>query len=151
MLRTEELRTANINPKTRLATDFLNPFNEYVMLAEMVHDGTMPDDDLKEWQPVDYESHFAGSAFAGAKTVLAAYREIGHRDHEQFEQAVMSLVDAIAEHQAQSVKVPNALTEIRHLRDAVAAFISGEHLIPDDSAEDVQSAIDDLFDRDDAT
>lgn len=34
----ERLRVANINPRTGLATDYLNHFNEAVMLLEMVPD-----------------------------------------------------------------------------------------------------------------
>jgi hypothetical protein len=34
----ERLRAANINPRTGLATDYLNHFNEAVMLLEMVPD-----------------------------------------------------------------------------------------------------------------
>ncbi|MDP3655070.1 MAG: hypothetical protein Q8R67_25705, partial [Rhodoferax sp.] len=32
------LRAANINPRTGLATDYLNHFNEAIMLLEMVPD-----------------------------------------------------------------------------------------------------------------
>lgn len=34
----ERLRVANINPRTGLATDYLNHFNEAVMLLEMIPD-----------------------------------------------------------------------------------------------------------------
>src|SRR5476651_953668 len=36
--RAAQLRAANINPRTGLATDYLNHFNEAVMLLEMIPD-----------------------------------------------------------------------------------------------------------------
>lgn len=47
----EKAAGSNLDPKTLLATDYLNHFNEIVMLLEMIPD--MPDilEDAKEWQP----------------------------------------------------------------------------------------------------
>jgi hypothetical protein len=69
----EALRAANINPVTHLATDYLNHFNEVVMLMELVPD--MPDmvDDVRAWQPKSYARHFAESGFAGKALAIAAY------------------------------------------------------------------------------
>ena len=36
--RAAQLRAANINPRTGLATDYLNHFNEAIMLLEMITD-----------------------------------------------------------------------------------------------------------------
>ena len=54
VLSAAALTAANINPSTGLATDYLNHFNEVVMLMEMLPD--MPDcaEDVLEWQPLDY-------------------------------------------------------------------------------------------------
>ncbi len=48
----------NVNDDTYLATDYLNHFNEIVMLLEMIPD--MPDilEDAKEWRPKSYDQHF---------------------------------------------------------------------------------------------
>ncbi|MGH6975854.1 MAG: hypothetical protein ACREED_02395, partial [Stellaceae bacterium] len=45
---------ANINPVTGLATDYLNHFNEAIMLLEML--SSFPDciDDFLGWQPLSY-------------------------------------------------------------------------------------------------
>ena len=50
--RAAELRAANINPRTGLATDYLNHFNEAIMLLEMIPD--MPDcaEDFLTWRPL---------------------------------------------------------------------------------------------------
>jgi hypothetical protein len=50
-----------INPDTLLATDYMNHFNEVVMLIEMLPD--MPDmlPDCAAWQAKSYPEHFLGS------------------------------------------------------------------------------------------
>ena len=69
----ERLAKANINPATGLATDYLNHFNEAIMLLELV--ATMPEclPDLMEWRPMSYQDHFAGSAFKDRELAVAAY------------------------------------------------------------------------------
>lgn len=63
----------NVNDVTLLATDYLNHFNEALMLAELVVD--MPDmlDDLNEWSPVSYEDHFRDSGIADRKLAIEAF------------------------------------------------------------------------------
>ena len=53
----------NINPKTLLATDFLNHFNEVHMLLGMIAD--MPDciEDILGWKAISYQQHFEFSVF----------------------------------------------------------------------------------------
>jgi hypothetical protein len=67
------LAAANINPTTRLATDYLNHFNEAIMLLEMIPD--MPDcaDDFLVWEPLSYPDHFRHSNFKGRDLAIAAY------------------------------------------------------------------------------
>jgi hypothetical protein len=70
----EVLAAANIMPATGLATDYLNVFNEAVMLFGLLAD--MPDmiDELKAWEPLSYEEHFARSGFQAKDLAIAAYR-----------------------------------------------------------------------------
>lgn len=72
-LAREALQAANINPDTGLATDYLNHFNEVVMLMEMLSD--MPDcaEDVLEWMPADYPTHFENSAFKDKDLAIQAY------------------------------------------------------------------------------
>ena len=67
------LEGANINATSFLATDYLNHFNEVVMLLEMAAD--MPEmlEDAAEWQPKSYSEHFADSGFAQADLAIEAY------------------------------------------------------------------------------
>ena len=66
---------ANINPRTGLATDYLNHFNEAVMLLELL--GDMPEcmDDFFAWQPKRYDEHFAASKSRHRDVTLAAYAD----------------------------------------------------------------------------
>ena len=67
------LAAANINPLTGLATDYLNHFNEAIMLLEML--SSCPDclDDFLNWQPMSYREHFVASRFSGRDMAITAY------------------------------------------------------------------------------
>jgi hypothetical protein len=67
------LAAANINLKTRLATDYLNHFNEAIMLLELVP--TMPDciEDLMQWRVMSYREHFLATHQKHRDMVLTAY------------------------------------------------------------------------------
>jgi len=70
---TGRLATANINPATGLASDYLNHFNEAIMLLEML--SSCPDcrDDFLVWRPMSYREHFEASGFKGRALAIAAY------------------------------------------------------------------------------
>jgi hypothetical protein len=67
------LADANINPDTGLASDYLNHFNEAIMLLEML--SSSPDfiDDFLAWRPVSYREHFTASRLKGHDMAVAAY------------------------------------------------------------------------------
>jgi hypothetical protein len=67
------LEDANINPSTGLATDYLNRFNEAVMLLDML--GTCPEcrDDFLSWEPMSYREHFRASHSRTRDLAIAAY------------------------------------------------------------------------------
>jgi hypothetical protein len=67
------LAEANINPATGLATDYLNHFNEAIMLLEML--SSCPDcaEDFLAWRPLSYREHFAASGFKDRALAIAAY------------------------------------------------------------------------------
>lgn len=69
----ERLAAANINPKTGLATDYLNHFNEAIMLLEILPE--MPEciTELLGWEPLSYEEHFAASSLKDRELAIAAY------------------------------------------------------------------------------
>src|ERR1700692_2196605 len=71
--RTALLRAANINPRTGLATDYLNHFNEAVMLLEMIPDMPGCAEDFLGWRPLTYREHFMASHFKARELAIEAY------------------------------------------------------------------------------
>ena len=73
-LDAERLAKANISPATGLATDYLNHFNEAIMLLDLA--STVPEclADLMAWRPMGYEDHFAASSFKDRDFAVRAYR-----------------------------------------------------------------------------
>src|SRR5882724_6824757 len=71
--RAAVLRAANINPRTGLATDYLNHFNEAIMLLEMVPDMPECAEDFLTWSPLSYAEHFWASNFKARDLAIEAY------------------------------------------------------------------------------
>jgi hypothetical protein len=71
--RQRMLVDANINPHTGLATDYLNHFNEAIMLLEMIPDMPECAEDFLGWQPRSYRDHFAASNFKARDLAIASY------------------------------------------------------------------------------
>ena len=71
--RAAQLRAANINPRTGLATDYLNHFNEAIMLLEMIPDIPECAEDFLTWSPLSYAEHFWASNFKARDLAIEAY------------------------------------------------------------------------------
>ena len=67
------LADANINPVTGLATDYLNHFNEAIMLLEMLSGSPDCIADFLDWRPKNYREHFIASRFKDRHIAVAAY------------------------------------------------------------------------------
>ena len=87
----EKVRGTNISEQTLLATDYLNHFNEIVMLLDMLPD--MPDmiEDCKMWQPKSYKDHFADSTFSDKQLAIEAYDRVPSFYRQPFEQTIDSI------------------------------------------------------------
>ncbi len=85
------LAAANINPRTKLATDYLNHFNEAIMMLEMLPQ--MPDCivDLLEWKPLSYTEHFAASNFKDRELAITAYEAADARARDQLDRLADSM------------------------------------------------------------
>lgn len=85
---------ANINARTRLATDYLNHFNEAIMLLELL--SPYPDcvEDFLAWRPMSYREHFEASRYKGRELAIAAYETAapGARDGLDALTATMTVV-----------------------------------------------------------
>jgi hypothetical protein len=71
--RAKRLARANINPQTGLATDYLNHFNEAIMLLEMSAASPECTEDFRAWKPISYREHFAISRFTERMVAIEAY------------------------------------------------------------------------------
>lgn len=98
--RAEELRAANINPRSGLATDYLNHFNEAVMLLEMVPDMPECAEDFLNWRPLSYAEHFTASNFKARDLAIEAYNAADPRIRDEFDNitnAITSILTAVSE------------------------------------------------------
>src|ERR1700754_4226823 len=94
-----QLRAANINPRTGLATDYLNHFNEAIMLLEMVPDMPECATDFLGWQPLSYREHFTASNFKARELAISAYESANANIRAEFDDvtsAMTSILTAVA-------------------------------------------------------
>jgi len=94
----DDLAAANINPATGLATDYLNHFNEAIMLLEMIP--SLPDcaEDFLAWQPLSYAEHFRASNFKARDLAIAAYEACDGPVRQHFDDvthAMTSILQAV--------------------------------------------------------
>ncbi len=97
--RAAQLRAANINPRTGLATDYLNHFNEAVMLLEMVPDMPECADDFLDWRPLSYGEHFHASNFKARDLAIEAYESadtVIRTEFDNITSAMTSILTAVA-------------------------------------------------------
>ena len=93
------MRAANINPRTGLATDYLNHFNEAIMLLEMVPDMPECAEDFLGWQPLSYAEHFTASNFRARDLAIAAYESADAHIRAEFDNitsAMTSILTAVS-------------------------------------------------------
>ena len=90
-----ELMAANINPRTGLATDYLNHFNEAIMLLELIPD--MPDcyELFLEWQPLSYAEHFIKSNFKARDLAIASYESAQPSVRAEFDTVVATMTSIL--------------------------------------------------------
>jgi hypothetical protein len=87
---------ANISDKSLLATDYLNHFNEIVMLIEMIPD--MPDmlEECLIWQPKSYQEHFRDSGFSDKELAISAYEHVPGKFRRPFEDTIVLTHQVVA-------------------------------------------------------
>ena len=98
--RAAQLRAANINPRTGLATDYLNHFNEAIMLLEMVPDVPECVEDFLGWRPLSYAEHFTASHFKARDLAIEAYDSADANIRAEFDNitsAMTSILTAVSE------------------------------------------------------
>jgi hypothetical protein len=149
---------ANINPVTGLATDYLNHFNEAIMMLELAMQ--MPEciDDFCAWYPMSYCEHFAASRFKERDLAIAAY---GQSD-PALRHRLTTLADAMnaillatsnamrgAEPDVLPMLAEDALARLRPLVARAGAVIHGADTAAAEASEAnaTQAALDALFEH----
>jgi hypothetical protein len=97
--RAAQLRAANINPRTGLATDYLNHFNEAVMLLEMIPDMPECAEDFLVWRPMSYAEHFTASNLKARDLAIWAYESADPGVRAEFDNitsAMTSILTAVS-------------------------------------------------------
>ena len=132
------VRGKNINEKTLLATDFLNHFNEIIMILDMLP--SFPDclEEAREWQPKNYEEHFRHSGFSDRELAISAYEHSPRRFRKPFddtinamnqliESALERIEAAIGNNKNEEVAriVTTTNTTMRRLTDVASSVIHG--------------------------
>jgi hypothetical protein len=93
--RAAVLRAANINPRTGLATDYLNHFNEAIMLLEMIPDLPECASDFLEWRPLSYAEHFHASNFKARDLAISAYEQADPAIRAEFDQLTSTMTSIL--------------------------------------------------------
>ena len=105
--RAQRLLEANINPRTGLATDYLNHFNEAIMLLEMIPDIPECFEDFLDWQPMSYREHFAASGFKAKELAISAYDSSDPALRTEFDNITLTMTSILT-------TVGDAMRQVRH-------------------------------------
>ena len=137
----KRLQGTNINATTLLATDYLNHFNEVIMLIEMLAD--MPDmlEDVLGWQRKSYQQHFADSEFKDRDLAVEAYNFAPERVRSQFEALVACLeghlwktqsrlrdLDPVTPSEALAEDTADTVEKLHRLVGMISCIINGSRL-----------------------
>jgi hypothetical protein len=170
---TEHLRAhtkgTNVNEETLLTTDYLNHFNEIIMLLELVPSAPSQfSAELAEWQHESYEEHFNRSGFRDKELAIICYHNAPEAVRRAFdssvadmEQEMVMLLQQVQEKidsgdtEGLSLLCNEAIPRLQDLIQITAGIVNGAvpndpKTVKDDDAKedkaDAQSAVDALFD-----
>lgn len=124
----------SVSPRTGLASDFLNQFNEAEMIIDLAADDREMMAELLDWTPHCYRTHFETSGLSDADKVLAAYdradpatREMLHeramRLGERIREIAHIVVDSTEDEQALAARTGYYAAEIRRAIGQMSALI----------------------------
>lgn len=139
----------NIDPTTLLATDYLNHFNEIVMLLEILPD--IPDclEDARQWQPKTYQEHFRDSVFTDKDLAIFAYEHAPGCYRLPFDAVISAMNDMVTQAMVDiegaisggdpvrlAALCADTVRELGSLIDAASGIIHGNTVTVDQSAVD---------------
>lgn len=140
----------NISPVSLLATDYLNHFNEIVMLLEMLP--AMPEmiEECREWRPLSYQDHFRASGFHDKELAIEAYDHVPERFRKAFEETIKQIDEVVAASLDQmqadidsgneaglAAKVETTSKLLQRLLDVASAIIHGSEVTMNQNEIDV--------------
>ena len=149
------LANTNINASTGLATDYLNHFNEAIMLLEMLPSCPECIEDFLAWKPLSYRQHFAASHFKDRALAIEGYEAADPAVRQRLDtlsNAMISVLQATrgvmaGEQATASARIAErAAAWLRPLVARAACVINGE-AEPDLGRVAPQAAIDLLMQR----
>lgn len=114
----EKVRGTNINEATLLATDYLNHFNEIVMILEMVPTMTEMLEDAIDWNPKSYQQHFRDSQFSDKELAIEAYNHVPARYRNPFESTIVQL-DQLVKATIEQLEAQIEAGELEKLQETV--------------------------------
>ena len=139
---------------TGLATDFLNRYNEPVMLLDLVPAEPACLDEFLDWTPCSYVEHFARSRFSDRQRVLEAYFQAAAGSRAALAAVVTEMSKIIVATQVELKREPEpaaqaeiaaeAADRLRDLLVAAGAIIHGRRRA---EIANAQAGIDTLFDQ----
>jgi hypothetical protein len=149
------LSDANINPETGLATDYLNRFNEAVMLLDMLASCPEFRADFLAWKPLSYREHFRVSHLKTRDLAIAAYDTADPNVRNTLDtlavtmtivlEATRAAMDADRRLDTIAALAENATTWLKPLIARAGAVINGEADLTD--APSPQAVVDQLMKR----
>ncbi|MEJ2124543.1 MAG: hypothetical protein P8Y67_04865 [Alphaproteobacteria bacterium] len=91
----ESRASALVNPASGVANDYMNHFNEILLMIENLP-ALLPEmvDELLAWKPVSYRAYFEGSPLPGSAEVLKIYDDLEEDFRHDFE-SMVELLDKI--------------------------------------------------------
>jgi hypothetical protein len=139
----DQAAAANISPQTLLATDYLNHFNEIVMMLEMLADCPDCIEDAQSWMPKTYQEHFRDSSFKDKELAITAYNHVPSKYRRPFETVVAAinrmiartvltaseLIEKAENEEILRFKMSEATQNIQRLMDHANAIIHGSQQV----------------------
>lgn len=159
----------NVNEETLLTTDYLNHFNEIIMLLELVPSAPSQfSAELADWRHESYEEHFSRSGFRDKELAIICYRNAPEEVRRAFDSSVADMEQemvlllqqvqdkiAVGDTEGLTRLCSESIPRLQDLIQITAGIVNGAvsdeaEAVEDDKApeeqQDVQSAVDALFD-----
>jgi len=148
----EERAASLVNPASGIANDYLNHFNEILLLIENLPT-LLPEmlDELLGWRPITYREYFAKSQLPGSSIALQIYDRIDDSFRRDFESIIdgvnamaLASIDVIRAHRTPAGELDpsrvsdfceNASNAIRSALNRAADLVNNGRTNPAESAQ----------------